>query len=524
MSAGLRMLLMVLLSAAASISVGFFSSRIAAGMGQHLRKRTFSRVMSYGSQEMGKFSTASLITRCTNDIQQIQQMVVMLLRVLVFSPIMAIGGIFKAMNANASMTWVIGVGVACVIIVIGTLMIIAFPKFKKMQTLVDRINLVTRETLTGMQVIRAFSTQQRERERFAEANGAVTRNSLFVNRAMSLMFPMMMFLMNGVMMLIIWVGSHAISDGAMQVGEMMAFMQYAMNIIMSFLMISMLSVMLPRALVSVGRIQEVLDTEPALRDPASPKAFPPTAKGVVTFSNVTFRYPNSEEPVLHDISFTAQPGQTTAFIGSTGSGKSTIVNLIPRFFDVSEGSITIDGVDVREVAQHDLRSRIGFVPQKAVLFSGNIDSNIRFGDRDISDSDVREAAEIAQAAEFIEKKPDGYHDQITQGGDNVSGGQRQRLAIARALSGKPDVLIFDDSFSALDFKTDAALRRALAERTSKAAVLIVAQRVSTIMNAQQIIVLDEGRMVGKGTHKELLRTCPVYKDIAETQLSAEELG
>jgi ATP-binding cassette subfamily B protein len=522
--AGLKMLLMVLLSAIASIGVGFFSARIAAGVGRTLRKRTFARVVSYGNQEIGKFSTASLITRCTNDIQQIQQMLVMLLRVLVFAPIMAIGGLFKAINANASMTWVIGVGIAAVIITVGTLMILAFPKFKIMQTLVDRINLVMREQLTGMQVIRAFSTQARERERFQGANEKLMGNSLFINRVMSMMFPMIMLLMNAVMCLIIWAGSHAIDAGAMQVGEMMAFMQYAMQIIMSFLMISMLSVMLPRALVSVGRIQEVIDTEPALHDPKAPKSFPPNAKGVVKFDHVTFSYPNSEEPVLRDISFTARPGETTAFIGSTGSGKSTVVSLIPRFFDVSEGTITLDGVDVRDVTQRELRSRIGFVPQKAMLFSGDIDGNIRYGGREISEDSMREAAAIAQAAEFIERKPDGYRDPITQGGDNVSGGQRQRLSIARALAGRPDVLIFDDSFSALDFKTDAQLRAALREHTVGATLLIVAQRVPTIMNAEQIIVLDEGRIVGIGTHRELLKKCSIYRDIAVTQLSEEELA
>ncbi|GHU65970.1 ABC transporter [Clostridia bacterium] len=525
--AGLKMLAVALLSAAASISVGYFSSRIAAGLGKDLRKQTFERVVSFGNQEIGNFSTASLITRCTNDIQQIQQMVVMLLRVLVFSPIMAVGGVLRALGTNMSMAWVIAVGVAAVLTLVGALMILAMPKFTLMQKLVDRINLVVRELLTGMQVIRAFSTQKREQERFEDANQKLTRNALFINRAMSTMFPMMSLLMSGTMVLIIWVGAHSIDAGAMQVGEMMAFMQYAMQIIMSFLMISMLSVMLPRALVSLGRIQEVLDVEPALHDPSQPKRFPETHmphKGTIRFEDVAFQYPGSEMPVLSGISFESKPGTTTAFIGSTGSGKTTLVHLVPRFFDVTSGRITVDGVDVREVTQHDLRARIGFVPQKAMLFSGDIESNIKYGGRFISDADMVEAAKIAQADDFIEEKPAKYADEITQGGDNVSGGQRQRLAIARALSGKPDILIFDDSFSALDYRTDARLRAALKDKTAHATVLIVAQRISTIMGADQILVLDEGRIVGRGTHRELLANCSVYQDIAQTQLSQEELA
>jgi ATP-binding cassette subfamily B protein len=524
--AGLKMLAIALLGAAASIGVGYFSSRIAAGLGKTLRKRTFERVVSYGSQEIGRFSTASLITRCTNDIQQIQQMVVMLLRTLVFSPIMAVGGLLKALGTNMSMAWVIAVGVLAVMTLVGALMIVAMPKFTIMQKLVDRINLVVRELLTGMQVIRAFSTQKREQERFEDANQKLTRNALFINRAMSMMFPMMSLLMSGTMVLIIWVGARSIDAGAMQVGEMMAFMQYAMQIIMSFLMLSMLSVMLPRALVSLGRIQEVLDVEPALSDPARPRLFPympEPIRGTVRFDEVAFQYPGSEMPVLSGISFEARPGTTTAFIGSTGSGKTTLINLVPRFFDVTSGSITIDGVDTREVTQRDLRSRIGFVPQKALLFSGDIEGNIKYGGREISDADMERAARIAQAIDFIEENPDKYQAQITQGGDNVSGGQRQRLAIARALAGNPDIIVFDDSFSALDFRTDARLRAALKEYTADATVLIVAQRVSTIMGADQIIVLDEGRIVGRGTHRELMKTCPVYQDIARTQLSQEEL-
>jgi ATP-binding cassette subfamily B protein len=524
--AGLKMLAVALLGAAASIGVGYFSSRIAASLGKALRKRTFERVVSYSNQEIGKFSTASLITRCTNDIQQIQQMVVMLMRVLVFSPIMAVGGLLKALGTNMSMAWVIAVGVASVLTLVGTLMIIAMPKFTIMQKLVDRINLVVRELLTGMQVIRAFSTQNRERERFEDANQRLTRNALFINRAMSMMFPMMSLLMSGTMVLIIWAGARSIDAGAMQVGEMMAFMQYAMQIIMSFLMMSMLSVMLPRALVSLGRIQEVLDVKPALHDPDHPARFPDLPeqdRGTVRFENVAFQYPGSEMPVLSGVSFEAKPGTTTAFIGSTGSGKTTLVNLVPRFFDATEGRVTIDGVDVRDVTQRDLRARIGFVPQQALLFSGDIESNIKYGGREISDGDMREAARIAQAAEFIEENPEGYGGEITQGGDNVSGGQRQRLAIARALAGKPDIIVFDDSFSALDFRTDARLRAALKENTAHATMLVVAQRVSTIMGADQIIVLDEGRIVGQGTHRELLKTCSVYQDIAQTQLSSEEL-
>ncbi|GHU73501.1 ABC transporter [Clostridia bacterium] len=525
--AGLKMLAVALLDAAASITVGYFASLIASRLGRSLRKQTFTRVVSYGSQEISKFSTASLITRCTNDIQQIQQMVVMLLRILVFSPIMAVGGVIKALGTNMSMAWVIGVGVAAVLTVVGVLMIVAMPKFTAMQRLVDKINLVVREQLTGMQVIRAFSTQKREQERFEEANNNLTRNALFINRAMSSMFPLMTLIMSATMILIIWAGAHSVDAGSMQVGEMMAFMQYAMQIIMSFLMISMLSVMLPRAMVSLGRIQEVLDVEPALHDPKEPKLFPTVSafqKGIVRFENVSFQYPGSEEPVLSDISFEARPGATTAFIGSTGSGKSTLVNLVPRFFDVTKGRITLDGVDVRDVSQYDLRARIGYIPQKALLFSGDIESNIKYGGREVSDSGMVEAAQIAQAEDFIEEKPDKYKDAITQGGDNVSGGQRQRLAIARALAGKPDILIFDDSFSALDFRTDSRLRAALKQRTAQATVLVVAQRISTIMGAEQIIVLDEGRIVGRGTHSELLKSCQVYLDIAQTQLSSEELG
>ena len=521
--AGLRMMGIVLLAALATVSVSFLSSRIAAGLGRELRKRVFERVLSFGHAEMDRFSTASLITRTTNDIQQVQQMMVMLLRILIYAPIMAVGGVIKVLQTNTSMAWIIAVGVAAVLILIGTLFKVAMPRFKKLQTLIDRINLVAREALTGMQVIRAFSTQDHEKKRFEKANQDLTGTALFVNRAMVLMMPAMMLIMNGLAVLIIWNGAYGIDSGTLQVGEMMAFIQYAMQIIMSFLMISMLSIMLPRALVALGRVQEVLHCEPALHDPAQPLAFPVQAHGVVRFEDVSFQYPGSEEPVLQHISFEAKPGQTTAFIGSTGSGKSTLVNLVPRFYDVSSGKVTIDGVDVRAVGQQALRARIGYVPQKGVLFSGDIASNIAFGEREIDDADIRAAAETAQAADFIEEKPQQYQDPIAQGGGNVSGGQKQRLSIARALAGKPDILIFDDSFSALDFRTDASLRAALKQHTGQATVLLVAQRVSTLMNAEQIIVLDQGRIVGIGTHRELLETCPVYRDIAQTQLSREEL-
>jgi ATP-binding cassette subfamily B protein len=521
---GLKMLALVALAAICSVAVGFFSSRIAAGLGRDLRKSTFERVLSFGSQETHKFSTASLITRTTNDIQQVQQMSVMLLRILVFSPIMAIGGILKVTTTDVSMTWVIVLGVAAVIAVVGILMATTFSRFQKMQKLLDRLNLVTREILTGMPVIRAFSTQKREQERFDSANKDVTDNALFVNRAMSLMFPGMSLVMTGVMCLIIWVGSHQIAAGSMQIGDMMAFMQYAMQIIMSFLMISMLSIMLPRAVVALKRIQEILDTKPALGDPRKPKQFPKNGKGAITFSNVTFAYPDSEEAVLHDISFESKPGQVTAFIGSTGSGKSSVLNLIPRFFDVTEGSVKVDGVDVRDVPMRELRARIGYIPQKALLFSGDIESNIKFGGRDISDDAAQMAAEVAQAADFIEQKPDGMREAITQGGDNVSGGQRQRLAIARALAGNPDILIFDDSFSALDFRTDAQLRASLRANMNDKNILIVAQRIATIMNADQIIVLDDGRMIARGKHDELMKTCPVYRDIAVSQFSESEVS
>ena len=516
---GLRMLAMVLMSAICSVAVGFFSSRIAAGMGRRLRRMTFERVLSFGSEEINKFSTASLITRTTNDIQQVQMMTVMLLRIVIYSPVMAIGGIIEVMRMNVSMTWIIGLGVLAVSTVITVLLITTYGKFKIMQTLVDKLNLVMREILSGMPVIRAFSTQKKEIERFDEANKTVMRNSMFVNRAMALMFPVMNLVMTSIMSLVIWVGSHQIAEGGMQIGNMMAFMQYTMQIIMSFLMMTMLSVMLPRALVAFGRIQEVLDVKPALADPRRPKQFGPDARGVVTFSNVTFAYPDSEVPILQNISFEALPGQTTAFIGSTGSGKSTVLNLIPRFYDVTEGSVKIDGIDVRDVTMHDLRGRIGYVPQKALLFSGDIESNIKYGDRDISDDAAAMAAEVAQASEFISQKPGGMLEPITQGGDNVSGGQRQRLAIARALAGNPDILIFDDSFSALDFRTDADLRAALRAYLPDKNVLIVAQRISTIMYADQIIVLDKGRMIAQGTHARLMETCPIYRDIADSQLT-----
>ena len=522
--AGAKMLGIALLSAIATIVVGFLGARVAATLGRNLRSKVFNKVMSFSNTEMDKFSTASLITRSTNDIQQVQMLMVMMLRVVIYSPIIAIGGIIKVTKTNTSMTWIIAVAVIAILSLVMILFIVVMPKFKVVQTLVDRVNLVTREILTGIPVIRAFSTQKYEEKRFDKANLDLTKTNIFVNRVMACMMPAMMLVMNGISVLIMWNGAHGVDSGAMQVGDMMAFIQYTMQIIMSFLMISAISIMLPRAAVCVQRVDEVISTDLIIEDKEQTENFKEDKKGYIEFNNVSFKYPNAEEDVLSDISFVAKPGETTAFIGSTGSGKSTLINLIPRFYDVTEGSIKVDGVDVRNVSQHDLREKIGYVPQKGILFSGTIESNLKYGNEDALLEELEEAANIAQASEFINTKALKYAEEISQGGTNVSGGQKQRLSIARALVKNPDVYIFDDSFSALDFKTDAAVRKALNEKTSHSTMLIVAQRISTIMGANQIIVLDEGKIVGKGTHKELLENCEVYKQIALSQLSKEELS
>ena len=520
---GGQMAALALLGMAASIMVAFLASRVGASAGRDLRSGVFHKVVGFSNNEFNHFSTASLITRSTNDIQQIQMLIVMLLRMVLYAPILAIGGVLQVMKTNVSMSWIIGLAVIIIAFVVLLLFLVVMPKFKVLQNLVDKLNLVTREILTGLPVIRAFSTEKHEEERFDDANRTLTKTNLFVNRAMTFMMPVMMFVMNGVSVLIVWTGAHGISDGQMQVGDMMAFIQYTMQIIMGFLMLCMISIMLPRAAVAADRVEEVLKSETMIHDPKQEKHFPEDGKGVLTFDHVSFRYPGADEDVLEDITFTAKPGETTAIIGSTGSGKSTLVNLIPRFYDVTSGDITLDGVDIREVKQHELREKLGYVPQKGVLFSGDIASNIMFGNSHGSDDEMIKAAEIAQATEFIDTKPEKYKSPISQGGSNVSGGQKQRLSIARAIAKHPQVFIFDDSFSALDYKTDVTLRRALAEKTSGSTVLIVAQRISTILHAEQIIVLDEGKVAGKGTHAELLKNCPVYREIAESQLSKKEL-
>ena len=520
---GAKMLALAFLGMAASILVGLLASRVGSGVGRRLRENVFRKVVGFSNAEFDKFSTASLITRSTNDIQQIQLLLVMILRMVLYAPIMAIGGIWKVFHTNVGMSWIIGLAVAVIIVIVGFLFLVVMPKFKLIQNQVDKLNLVSREILTGLSVIRAFGTQKHEEERFDDANKALTKTNLFVNRAMTFMMPLMMFVMNSIAVLIVWVGGHSINDGAMQVGDMMAFIQYTMQIIMAFLMICMISVMLPRAAVSAGRVDEVLTSETMIHDPGNPSHIPEEGKGKVVFDHVSFRYPGAEEDVLHDISFTAEPGKTTAFIGSTGCGKSTLVNLIPRFYDVTDGKITIDGKDIRNVSQHELREKLGYVPQKAVLFSGDIASNILYGNPEGSEAEMTEAATIAQATEFIEQKKKKYKSTISQGGSNVSGGQKQRLSIARAIAKHPDVYIFDDSFSALDYKTDATLRAKLKEKTSESTVMIVAQRISTILHADQIIVLDDGQIVGKGTHKELLKNCEAYYQIASSQLSEKEL-
>lgn len=522
---GGQMLALTLLMVAVAIAVGFIASRVSAAIGRDLRRDVFKTVVGYSNAEIEKFSTASLITRTTNDIQQVQFTCVILLRMVAYAPILGIGGILHVASGNTGLEWIIFVAVAALLVLITVLMNVAMPKFKQMQTLVDRLNLVSREILTGIMPIRAFSREKFEEERFDKANTDLMKTQLFTNRTMVAMMPFMTLIMNGTSLLIVWFGGKAMDLGNMQVGEMIAFITYTMQIVMSFLMLSMVAVMLPRAGVAADRIDEVIKTPAAIHDPAAPKALPEGGtKGVVAFNGVSFRYPGSDEDALEHISFTAKPGQTTAIIGSTGCGKSTLLNLIPRFYDVSEGSVTIDGVDVRDMSQAQLHDQLGYVPQKGVLFSGTIDSNLKFGGDHITDADVRGAAEIAQAAEFISAKPEGYNAPIAQGGSNVSGGQKQRLSIARAIAKHPQIYLFDDSFSALDYKTDVALRRALKAQTDNATVIIVAQRISTVLHANQILVLDEGRIVGKGTHAQLMESCPEYQEIARSQLSQKELN
>lgn len=521
---GGKMLFMALIIMMAAISVTFLSARVAASLGHDLRNSIYRKVMSFSSREYHKFSTASLITRSTNDVQQVQMVMAMMFRIVLYAPILGIGGVIRVLQTDASMTWILGVAVVLILAVIILLFMIAMPKFTKLQTLIDRLNLVSREILTGIPVIRAFSREKHEEERFEEANKTLTKTNLFVNRCMTFMMPVMMLIMNGVSVLIIYSGSHAVDNGTMQVGNVMAFIQYAMQIIMSFLMITAMSIMLPRANVAALRIDDILKTEVSIKDPENPEHTKEEAKGTVEFNHVSFAYPEAGENVLTDIHFKAKKGETVAIIGSTGSGKSTLVNLIPRFYDVTEGSVSVDGVDVRDMSQKELRDCIGYVPQKGVLFSGTIDSNIRYGKTDISEEEVKTAARIAQAQDFIEEKPQAYHSPIAQGGTNVSGGQKQRLSIARAIAKKPEIFIFDDSFSALDFKTDSRLRSALKEHTKDATTIIVAQRISTILHADRIIVLDDGHMAGMGTHAELIKNCEVYRQIAMSQLSEEELA
>ena len=503
-------------SMAAAVLVTLTSARLAARLSRVLRDKIFKKVMDFTNSEFDRFSTASLITRSTNDIQQIQLFVTMMFRIVVYAPLLGIGGIVKVLSTNATMTWTIALGVVAIMLVIFILFKVAMPKFKILQKLIDRLNLVTREILTGLSVIRAFSTEKHEEERFDEANRNLMKTNLFVNRAMTFMMPVMMLVMNGMTVLIVYAGAGNIDAGKMQVGDLMAFIQYAMQIIMAFLFISMVSIMMPRAQVAAERVNEVLDTDIMIKDPEEPKEFLPEKKGEVEFKEVYFCYPDADEAVLHNISFVAPAGKTTAFIGSTGSGKSTLINLIPRFFDVTRGSILVDGQDIREVRHADLCEKIGYVPQKGVLFSGTIESNLKYGKEDATEEEVRRAARIAQAADFIEEKEEKYQSPIAQGGSNVSGGQKQRLSIARAIAKDPEIYIFDDSFSALDYKTDVTLRSALQKETKGSTTLIVAQRISTILHADQIIVLDEGNIVGKGTHEELLQTCPVYQQIAKS--------
>lgn len=522
--AGFQMLGVAFLIMITGVTVMYFSSGMACKLGKYLREEVFEKVLKYSNKEFREFSTASLITRSTNDIQQIQGMIQMLFRTVVFAPIMGIGGLIRVITkSSTSMIWIIGFAILCILTVVLILFIVAMPKFKKLQVLIDKINLVAREILTGLPVIRAFNKEKSEEERFDKANLDLTKVNIFVNRVMSFMMPLLMFLMNGISLMIVWFGSKNIDSGVMQVGDMMAIIQYTMQIVMAFLMVSMISIMLPRAAVSANRINEILDQDLSIKDKDETKKFESDKKGLVEFKNVSFRYPDADMEILTDINFTAEPGKTTAIIGSTGSGKSTIVNLIPRFYDVTGGELCVDGVNIKDVSQKDLRDIIGYVPQKGVLFSGTIESNIKFADENMSDERMIKAAEIAQATEFIESKPEKYQTHISQGGTNVSGGQKQRLSIARAIASDPEIYIFDDSFSALDYKTDCVLREELAKVTKDKTVIIVAQRINTVLNADQIITLEDGKIVGKGTHEELMENCETYRQIALSQLSEEEL-
>lgn len=518
---GAIMLLISLAGVAASVCVSYLAARVAAGFGRDVRRSLFTRVMTFSNNEIDKFSTASLITRTTNDIQQIQLLLVMFLRIVFYAPILGVGGSIRAINIGGTMAWIIAAAVGVILVFMLILFWLATPRFKRIQKLTDRLNMVMRQSLEGLPVVRAFNMQGTEEQKFDIQNREYLKVSLFVNRAMALMMPVLMLAMNGVSILIIWIGAHQVDAGDLQVGNLMALIQYAMQIIMSFLMISIVAIMMPRASVAAQRIAQVLRTRASIHDPEAPKD--PPGDATVEFKNVTFKYPGAEEPVLTDISFTARPGETTAFIGSTGSGKSTLVNLVPRFYDVTGGSVTIGGIDIRKLSQRALRDKIGYVPQKAVLFSGTIGSNLRYADEDAPEDALKSAADIAQATEIINEKPEGFESEIAQGGTNISGGQKQRLSIARAIVKRPKIYIFDDSFSALDYTTDAKLRKALKGVTADSVVLVVAQRIGTIMNAEQIIVLEEGRIAGKGTHRELLQTCSVYREIAETQMSKEEL-
>lgn len=523
LSVGLLMLLVSLLSVACTVAVGYLSATTGAGLARDLRHRVFHKVEGFSNAEFDKFSTASLITRTTNDITQVMMVTILMLRMVIYAPIMGVGGILRVINKDSSMWWLIAAAVALLLVLVAVIFALSLPKFKVMQSLIDRLNLVVRENLSGMLVIRAFNMQPFEEQRFDKANQDLTGTTLFVNRVMSGMFPSMMVIMNALSLLIIWIGSHQVAQAQMQVGDMMAFMQYAMQIVFSFLMMSMMFIFLPRASVSAGRIADVLETEPSIVDPAAPAAFAEPFRGVVEFRDVSFRYPGADENVLCGVSFTAQPGQTTAIIGSTGSGKSTVVNLIPRFYDVTGGAILVDGTDIRQVSQHDLRDKIGYIPQKATLFSGTIESNLRYAGEHAAESELRAAVATAQVAELVDGNPDGLGLEVSQGGSNVSGGQKQRLSIARALVKRAPIYIFDDSFSALDFKTDAALRRALKRTTAESTLIIVTQRVSTVRHAEQIVVLDEGQVVGAGTHETLMQSCQTYREIALSQLSMEEL-